>query len=209
MNKQALLAAENRFLHQYPDGFEHEEMQRIRKRFRVDRHAAYAAEQFATERFDNPADVVQGLAGLASRSGMVSMFEKARLKDAVAELTPTGHGQWADALYELLHGEQQAGFESLLAHLAKVNLAKWTLVTLAPAYCSLQKEVFVKPSTTKLIVKELALDLTYKPTPSWAFYRDYRKALMQMRRLARRVKAPNNPAFTGFLMVALSDPAGR
>lgn len=180
-------------------------MQDIRKKFRVDKHAQFAQEQFAPDNFDQPLNIVNALAGLASRSGMVSMFEKPRLKAAINDLTPKQRRQWADAIYELLHADQQSGFESLVALMAKVNLAKWTLITLAPAYYSLQKEVFVKPSTTKLIIDKLGLDLTYKATPTWPFYRDYRQVLLQMRRAAKEVRAPNNPAFTGFLMITLAD----
>lgn len=205
MNKTALLKAQTKFIKQYTGGFKHPDLQSLGKKFKVDLHSEFAQERFAPDRFDKPANIVSSMAELASKSAMVSMFEKPKLKEAVSNLNSTGRRKWADALYELLHGDQADGFEALVAEMARQQLAKWTLVSLVPSYYSLQKEIFVKPSTTKLIIEKLELDLTYKPTPTWAFYRDYRKALMQMRKTAKKVNAPSNPAFTGFLLMTLGD----
>ncbi len=205
MNKATLLKAQTKFVKQYPGGFKHPDLQSLGKKFKVDLHAEFAQERFAPDCFDKPADIVRSMAELASKSAMVSMFEKPKLKEAANNLNPAGRRKWSDALYEMLHGEQAEGFDALVTEMARQQLAKWTLVSLVPSYYALQDEIFVKPSTTKLIVKELELDLVYKPTPSWAFYRDYRKALLQMKKIAKKVNAHSNPAFTGFLMMTLGD----
>lgn len=205
MNKAALLKAQAQFVKQYPGGFGHEDLQSLGKKFKVDLHSAFAQERFAPDQFDRPAEIVKSMAELASKSSMVSMFEKPKLKEAVNNLSTVGRRKWSDALYEVLHGDQSEGFDALINEMSKQQVAKWTLVTLVPGYYALQDEIFVKPSTTKLIVKQMELDIIYKPTPTWAFYRDYRKSLLQMRKLAKQVKAKSNPAFTGFLMMTLGN----
>jgi hypothetical protein len=205
MNKSVLLKAQDDFVKQYPGGFGHEDLQVLRKKFKMELHTTFAQERFAADQFDRPADIVRSMAELGSKSAMVSMFEKPKLKEAVNNLSSVGRRKWSDALYEILHGEQQEGFDQLVSEMAKQQLAKWTLVTLVPGYYAPNDEVFVKPSTTKMIVKQLELDLTYKPTPSWAFYSEYRKSLRQMRRLTKQVKAKSYPAFTGFLMMTLGN----
>jgi len=205
MNKSALLKAQADFIKQYPGGFGHEDLQAIGKKFKMDLHSAFAQERFAPDQFDRPADIVRSMAELGSKSAMVSMFEKPKLKEAVNNLSSVGRRKWSDALYEILHGDQAQGFDDLTAEMAKQQLAKWTLVTLVPGYYAPNDEIFVKPSTTKMIVKQMELDLVYKPTPSWAFYSEYRKSLRQMRKVAKQVKAKSNPAFTGFLMMTLGN----
>ena len=56
------------------------------------------------------------------------------------------------------------------------------------------KEVFVKQTTTKLVIEKFELDLTYHATPSWEFDRTYRKSILEIRSRANENLAPNNPA---------------
>jgi len=205
MNKEALLEAQRLFLSRYPGGFANPELVATGKKFKMDQHGGFAREQFAEDRFDTPRDIVEAMATLVSRSAMVSMFEKPKFKTAAAALSTMEIDEWAGSLRQLLHGDQKAGFEGLVAALTKHKLAKWTLVTVVPAYYDQQAEVFVKPSTAKLITTKLALDLSYSATPSWEFYQGYREAVLAMRKIAKDVKAPNNPSFTGFLMMTLED----
>lgn len=205
MNKTKLLDLEMIFIKRYPGGFDHPDLQDLDKKYKMEAHSAFAQEHFAKENFNRPTKVLEAMTALVSKSAMVSMFEKPKLKDAVGSLTPAAKKRWTNALYELLHDDQEAGFENFVSETAKFKLAKWTLVTVAPAYFQLQKEIFVKPSTTKLVINTLELDLKYQARPTWDFYHQYRKATLRMRKVATRVKAPNNPAFTGFLMMTLND----
>ncbi len=61
----------------------------------------------------------------------------------------------------------------------------------------------MKPTTTKLVIDSLDLDLKYGSTPTWAFYRRYRNAIKDMKAKVSRDLAPNNAAFCGFLMMNL------
>ena len=83
--------------------------------------------------------------------------------------------------------------------------AKWTLATSIQTYYRPQKDVFIKPSTTKLIIDKLELDLEYQAAPTWKFYSAYRKQIKAMKETVNKNLSPNSPAFCGFLMTALKD----
>ena len=205
MDTKVLKAAEKRFLKKYPGGFAHPDLVLVGKKHKLEQHEAWAKENFAKKKFDDPKQIVADMTRLVSRASMVSMFEKPKFRDAVARLGKKDAQVWSDALYELLHGKQKGGFEALVEALDEVRLAKWTLATVFQSYYRPKKEVFVKPTTAKLIVDKLDLDLKYQSMPTWAFYRDFRKAVMAMRAKTNKSLAPNNPAYCGFLMMTLGD----
>ena len=91
----------------------------------------------------------------------------------------------------------------MVDELKKEKLAKWPLATVIQAYCHPNKEVFVKPTTTKLVIGKIGLDLKYNATPSLDFYRQYLKSVNEMKGKVSKNLAPNNPAFCGFLMMSL------
>ncbi|NYQ86009.1 hypothetical protein, partial [Escherichia coli] len=100
---------------------------------------------------------------------------------------------------------EQEGFEELLFQFQREKLAKWTLMTVFQAYFNPEVDVFIKPTTTKNIIKELNLDIVYNPTPSWEFYEHYSNILNQMKTKIEKSLAPSNAAFCGFLMMSLDD----
>ena len=205
MDLKALKAAEKSFLAEYPGGFTHPDLVAIGKKHKMDQHEAFAKERFAKARFEDPVGIVEDMARMVGRSSMVSMFEKPRFRDYAKRLRGKQAERLSEALRALLHGSQPKGFEQLVELLAEVKLAKWPIVTVVPAYYRPQKEVFVKPNTAKLIIRELDLDLTYRPRPDWDFYQGFRKAVLAMRSKVSKSLAPNNPAFCGFLMMSLGE----
>ena len=77
-------------------------------------------------------------------------------------------------------------------------------MTITPLYFRPEEEVFVKPNTVKAIIKSLELpDLDYRPTPSWEFYAEFRRQVMEMKTLVDPSISTNNAGFTGFLMMTL------
>jgi len=203
MNLDVLHKAEESFFIRYPGGFNNPDMLAIAKKHKMGQLEKFAKESFAKENFIQPLVIVEEAIKLVSRSSMVSVFEKPRFRDYINALSREEKADVAHALYELLHGKQEDGFNQLLEILKRQKLAKWTLMTVVPAYYKPQKEVFVKPTTAKLIIDKLSLDLEYKPTPSWAFYKGYRKAINELKSETDKSLAPNNPAFCGFLMMSL------
>ncbi|MGE0621973.1 MAG: hypothetical protein AB7I04_00125 [Pseudomonadales bacterium] len=204
MNLDKLREAESLFLHRYPGGFDNEEIQAIvRKRHNVGRLSEFAAETLARPRFRHTAQVLDDIVKIVSRSSMVSMFEKPKFKRFVEGLARDDRSLLASAFQRTLHGSQQKGFTDLVDLLAEAGLAKWSLATICLYQYRPETEVFVKPTTTKNVIRQFELDgLVYRPRPSWAFYQAYREAIAQMKAAVSPALAPNNAAFTGFLMMS-------
>ena len=102
-----------------------------------------------------------------------------------------------------MHGRnRKRGFGDVVDVLGEGKLARWSLVSVCPFYYRPTREVFVKPTTTKNVIRQFELEnLTYQPRPSWAFYESYRAAIDEMKEHVDPVLSPNNAAFTGFLMI--------
>ncbi|HEY5646142.1 MAG TPA: hypothetical protein VIS76_09385 [Pseudomonadales bacterium] len=203
MNLRKLREAESLFLHRYPGGFDNEELQQIvKKRHNVGRLSEFAAEMLAKPRFKHQAQVLDDIVRIVSRSSMVSMFEKPRFRDFVGGLSRDDRTMLAGAFQRLLHGNQEKGFTDLVDLLAEAGIAKWSLATICLYQFRPEREVFVKPTTTKNVIRQFELEgLTYHPRPTWPFYRDYRDAIEEMKAAVSPALSPSNAAFTGFLMM--------
>lgn len=203
MNLRKLREAESLFLHRYPAGFDNEELQQIvKKRHNVGRLSEFAAEMLAKPRFKHQAQVLDDIVRIVSRSSMVSMFEKPRFRDFVGGLSRDDRTMLAGAFQRLLHGNQEKGFTDLVDLLAEAGIAKWSLATICLYQFRPEREVFVKPTTTKNVIRQFELEgLTYHPRPTWPFYRDYRDAIEEMKAAVSPALSPSNAAFTGFLMM--------
>jgi hypothetical protein len=203
MNVERLREAEFLFLHRYPDGFASDELKPILKRHNVGRLSEFAAEALAKPRFQRQARVLEDIVRIVSRSSMVSMFEKPRFRDYVNGLSRDDRARLAAAFKRLLHGDQTRGFGDLVEMLAEAGLAKWSLVTICPYQYRPNQDVFVKPTTTKNVIRRFELDdLIYRPRPSWDFYERYRAAIAKMKGEVSPALSPSNAAFTGFLMMS-------
>jgi hypothetical protein len=107
-------------------------------------------------------------------------------------------------IFELLYGDKKEGFEGLAEFLAQYNLAKWTLLSVVPYSINRQTEYFIKPTTTKNIIKYFELkNLIYKPKPSFEFYENYTKVLDEMKSNVDDSLTFDNAAFTGFLKIGI------
>lgn len=202
MNLQKLREAEALFLHRYPGGFDTDEIQVIARRHNVARLTETARELLVTRRFASQGQVLDDIVKIVSRSSMVSMFEKPRFRDYVNGLAREDRTLLAKGFKDLLHGNQARGFQTVVDVLSEGQLAKWSLLTICPFYLHPQREVFVKPTTTKNVIRQFELeDLVYHPRPSWDFYARYRDLIRAMQKAVHPSLSPNNAAFTGFLMM--------
>ncbi len=205
MNLRKLREAESLFLHRYPGGFESEEMLKIGRKHNVGKLAEFAREALSRKRFSSQAAVLDDIVRIVSRSSMVSMFEKPKFRDYVNGMNREDRAYLADGYRKLLHGNQARGFEDVADVLREGRLAKWSLMTVCLFYWNPEKEVFVKPTTTKNVIRQFELeDLTYRPQPTWPFYDTYRDVISEMKALVDPSLSPNNAAFTGFLMMTTS-----
>ncbi len=204
MNLEKLKIAEAQFFEAYPGGFEHPEMVAIGKKHKMDTMINLAQEAFADNQFQDHDAVVETMIKMITRSSMVSLFEKPKFRDFARSLHTQHKSILANGMREMIHGNQEQGFNMMLDVLITGKLAKWSLISICPVYHKPFEEVFVKPTTAKGVIQHFDLTtLTYKPRPSWEFYQEYRKIINEMKSRVDSRLAPNNAAFTGFLMMSM------
>ncbi len=204
MNLNKLQQAEALFLSRYPGGFEDPEMVVIGKKHRMDKLVPRAQEQFSEDAFSRTVLLSENLIKFVSASSMVSVFEKPRFRDFVRSLNSHDRDELTESLHEMLYLDEEKGFNRYLEVLKMGKLAKWTLLSVIPAYVRPAEEVFIKPTTVKNILKVFEIpDLVYSPRPSYDFYRRYRDLINSMKREVDPSLSPSNPAFSGFLMMVM------
>lgn len=203
MNLNALKQAEKRFLKSHPGGFSNPELQEVLKKHKTKEITALVKQNFGKDAFNDVPAIMDNAIKLIGKSTLISMFEKPKFKDMVNGFSKREKDLYAEALFEQLHGKQQTGFETQLELFTRKKMAKWTLLTVLPNYYRPKKDLLIKPTTTKLIIKELELEHVYKPTPSWSFYQSYRKEINALRKKVDASLSPSNMAFCGFLMMEL------
>lgn len=204
MNFEKLKQAEANFLQHYPGGFNHPELVAIGKKHNVDKMTALSKDVLSKKAFDQTGPVLESLVKVVGRSSMVSMFEKPKFRDYVNSLNSENRQRLATGFKKMLHGNQAKGFDEVATILKEGKLAKWSLISICPVYLRPTKDVFVKPTTVKNVIKALELEnLDYKPAPSWAFYEEFRRQIIDMKSKVDPSLSPNNAAFTGFLMMSL------
>ena len=205
MNLGRLRQAEAAFLHRYPGGFANPELVATRvKKHKPDQMIALAQESFSKGSFKLPDLIVQNMIKLISRSSIISVFEKPRFRDFANTLPPQEREFLTGGMQELLHGNEQTGFEMMLDLLKSGKLAKWSLMTVCQTYFHPHRDVFIKPTTVKGVIDFFELEnLHYKPTPSWNFYEAYRSAFYEMKSKVDQSLSPTNAAFSGFLWMTI------
>jgi hypothetical protein len=201
MNLKKLKQAEEEFFNRYPGGFANPEMIAIRKKHKLEKMVELTRDGFAKRNFKLPNLIIENMIKVITRSSLISVFEKPKFRDFARSLPSEGRKMLMGGLQELLHGNEQTGFETMLEVLKSGRLAKWSLMTICQAYYRPQVEVFVKPTTAKGIIETFELkNLQYNPTPTWAFYNEYRAVINEMKSKVDPSLSPYNVAFTGFLM---------
>lgn len=204
LDRLKLKIAEAMFLQCFPGGFDDPEMQVIAKRHRMDKMITFAQESFSLSALEDIDKSADNMVKIVSRSSMVSMFEKPKFRDFVGCLSAADREFLVQSLGQLLHGDQQSGFEALVDIMLPEKLAKWSLVSIIPTYFAPNSEVFVKPTTAKNVIAHFEVsDLLYRPLPSWHFYTAYRELINQSKKLVDPGLSPTNAAFSGFLMMAI------
>ena len=204
MNLGKLQRAEEAFLQRYPGGFGNPEIIAIRtQRHNVDKMIGFARESFSERNFRFRDEIVQNMVKVISRSSVIARFEKPKFKHFADSLFPQEKDLLVGGLEELLHGNEQSGFETFLDLLQSRRLAKWSLMTICQSYFHPQQAVFVKPTTVKGIIQYFELEnLQYKPIPSWTFYDTYRSTIYEMKSKVDVSLSPTNLAFSWFLLLS-------
>ena len=206
MNLEKLKDIEAEFLFQYPSGFEDAKFFPTMKKFNPSKLEVFTKENLKKENFSNPNLVVDAFFKIIQKSVLVSLFEKPKVKDAIKNMSIYEKDMFCIALQDLLYGKSKNAFKDMVEILASKNLAKWSIVTLIPYYFTLSKEFFIKPTTTKNVLKYFEIkDLVYKPKPTFEFYDSYKKILNEMKKEVSKELTLDNAAFTGFLKMATEE----
>jgi hypothetical protein len=204
MNLSKLKEAEASFLTFYPKGFEDEALLPIIKRHNTAKIGESVRQLFAPEKFSRTEEIGESFAKIVSKSSLISLFEKPKVRDMVKQMSMEQQDMFAIGLYELLHADHVKGFGILVDVLSLYKLAKWSIMTLIPYYYAREKEFFIKPTTTKDIIKFFEIEgFTYKPSPTYEFYERYTKVLEEMKSQVSPIIGEDNAGFTGFLMMAM------
>lgn len=210
MNLNKLTIAEQDFMFIFPDGFADPKMAELAEKHQVDKMTALTQELFARQHFNHTKKILENWIKVVNRSSMVSMFEKPKFKHMINSLSQVEGELLGMALFEFLYGNQQKGFNTQLDILKQYKLAKWSIISVVPAYFFPQDEVFVKPTTAKGVIQYFELeDVHYKPTPSWNFYCQYKHYINEMKQQVNATLSPNNAAFCGFLMMSLPESKAK
>jgi hypothetical protein len=206
MNIKKLKDMEEEFLTFYPTGFEDAKFFPTMKKFNPSKLEEFTKENLKKEDFSNPNLVVDAFSKIIQKSVLVSLFDKLKFRDMISSLTSYEKDMLSIELYELLNGNTKNGFDGLVEFLKEYKLAKWTIISVVLYYNNRQKEYFVKPTTTKNVIKYFEIEnLVYKPTPSFEFYSTYKKALNEMKKNVHKSVKVDNAAFTGFLRIGMED----
>jgi len=204
MNLEKLKIIEEYFFKTYPKGFEDESLADIVKRHNVAKLTTFAQESFTKEQFIDSNQVVENMNKIISKSSLISLFEKPKFRDAIKSMSEERKDILSIGLEEMLHGNYKSGFDIMLDILTRDKLAKWSLISVIPYYYAPKKEFFIKPTTTKNIIKYFDIkELEYKPRPNYEFYNKYKKILKQLKKEVNKKLGDDNAKFTGFLMMGM------
>lgn len=204
MNLEKLKDLEAEFLEQFPTGFNDAHFFPTMKKFNPEKLESFCKENLKKEDFSNPNLVVENFFKVVQKSVLVSLFDKLKFRDMLASLNSYEKDMLSIEIYEFLYGNKKEGFEGLVEFLSQYNLAKWTIITIVPYYMDREKNYFIKPTTTKNILKYLEIkDIVYKPKPTFEFYEKYSNYLDEMKSKVDKSLSFDNAAFTGFFRVAI------
>ena len=208
MNLKKLREAEALFLLQYPEGFASEAMEQIRRKHNVDKLSEFAATALAKPRFGNQGQVLDDIVKIVTRSSMVSMFEKPKFRDFVNGMSRDGRAHLATGFRRLLHGDPQEGFADLIDVLSEGKLAKWSLMTICLFHYRPQREVFVKPTTTKNVTRQFELEGLVQPIPICLPNANKSEATVPAARTISRLPvSPLHPYDNRYNRRAISEPS--
>ena len=204
MNLKKLKLAEESFFKLYPEGFNSPEMVAIGKKHKMDKCTEFAKDAFELKHFKNIELTAENMIKMVTKSSMVSLFEKPKFRDSVRSMTLEEKTRMVLGLKELLHGDEEAGFELLLSTFIPYKQAKWTLMTVFSCYYRPNTDLLFKPTTVKNVISYFELeDLVYKPRPSYGFFIKYRNEINMMKNRVHPSLSPSNAAFSGFLMMTM------
>ena len=154
MNIEKLKECQERFFEYYKDGFEDEKLAKTNKLFNTQKFHTLAKDSFALENFSNIEKITEDFFNILLKSPLISFYEGDLLKNALKNFTIFEKDMLSIYLQDLLYGSFEDSFDDFVELLASKNLAKWHILTLISYYFAPDKNYFLKPSTTRNIIKK-------------------------------------------------------
>ncbi len=204
MNTDKLKLLQLEFLSQYREGFNSEELKEIGKKHNLFKHVDYIHNTCSKDNLNVGIGIIKEVVKVVTNSSMVSVFEKMKFRDLIKEFDDFQKHELLGSIFELIHGDEEEGFNRLVGLLDFYKLAKWPLISVWRAYYKPHYDVFIKPTTVKKVIKHLEInDIIYSPKPTYEFYKRYREHINEMKELVDERLKVSNPAFSGFLMMTI------
>lgn len=205
MKIEKIKALELDFLSRYPGGFEHPDMIKAGKKHKMGKQTEYIKNVCTIENLQRGSEVFIDVCKVVTSSSLVSVFEKMRFRDLMGELDHFEKDEFVFAVYELIHGTEKEGFNRLVNLLQPYKLAKWPIISVFRVYYYPNEDVLMKPTVVKKVLKYFEItDIKYTTTPDFAFYKKYQTYINKLKKEVPNSLRPNNPAFTGFLMLSIN-----
>ena len=202
MNINKLKAAEHQFLSMYPEGFESEGLKDGARKHKMDKMIKDAQEFLSIEGLRHYKVAIQNIKKLISRASIVSVFEKTKFRNLLNESDDLFEQEFVDAVYTMIHEDQEEGFTKIVDLLSPYKIAKWPILSAMLLYYSPKEEVLIKPTTVKKVIEYFELEgLKYTPKVNYQFYAEYRAAIHKMIDLVDPKLSITNGHFSGFLMM--------
>jgi len=206
MNIERVKWSQERFFENFPGGFSHPTMVEIGKKHKLTKMYEMVQEKFCESAFEDVEAVTEAMIKVVCSASVIAVFDKPKFRDGVRLMREEAKFQLVMGLKEMLYGNQEMGFELMKGILAEYGLAKWSIITVIPAYFYPKQEVFIKPTTVKAIIDIYELEgVKYHPTPTWEFYEKYREETLKMASEVDESLSENLMAFNGFLMLSMEE----
>jgi hypothetical protein len=147
---------------------------------------------------------------IESRTNLLFSFEKMALRDAIK--SPAGARQFAQGLYDFLHGpsEMKRKLEKWIDVVGalprrQTRVLTWPLVTVFGFIACPKEHMFLKPNVTKIAAREYGFEFNYRSRPSWETYDSLLTFAETVRRDLKDLKPRDMIDLQSFIWVQGSD----
>jgi len=170
----------DRFLAQYPQGFQDEGYSAEERDDKLEAHEL-AKEVLAEDALDAllaEADfeqVAKAALKVANKTTLVYPNERMALREGLKG--PAGAEPFATALRELLYGEgeMESRFAGFAGALEQLGAAKWATATYFLFIRFPEQHIFIKPTVTQQASKSCRFEINYKTALNWLTYNSVQK----------------------------------
>ena len=204
-----------KFLRFFPRGFNDETYLSWEREYKWSAHQRWLelldpVEMRAMLKRGEHAELARRAVTIESRTNLLFSFEKMALRDAIR--MPGGARQFAEGLYEFLHGRgrDDTRFERWISAVAalprrQTRVLTWPLVTVFGFIAQPDRHMFLKPNVTRRAATSYGFDFVYLSKPNWNTYACLLAFASQVRKDQRRLGPRDMIDLQSFIWVQGSD----